>query len=53
MTHEWPCREGLSCKRNQEQKQEQEEHNQNCIDHEVRSHKPMNDDIVWWQIWYE
>jgi hypothetical protein len=35
-----------SCKRNQGHKQKQEEHNQNCIDHEVGSHKPMNDDIV-------
>jgi hypothetical protein len=33
-------------KRNQEHKQEQKERNQNCIDHEVGSHKPMNDDIV-------
>jgi hypothetical protein len=39
------------CKRNQEHKQEQIEHNQNCIDHEVGSHKPMNDDIVRWHIW--
>jgi hypothetical protein len=38
-------------KRNQEHKQEQEERNQNCIDHEVGSHKPMNDDTVRWQIW--
>jgi hypothetical protein len=30
---------------NQEHKQEYEEHNQNCIDHEVGSHKPMNGDI--------
>jgi hypothetical protein len=34
------------CKRNQEHKQEQEERNQNCIDHEVGSHKQMNDDTV-------
>jgi hypothetical protein len=34
------------CKRNQEHKQEQEEHNQNCVDHELGSHKPMNDNIV-------
>jgi hypothetical protein len=33
-------------KRNQEHKQEQEEHNQNCIDYEVGSHKPINDYIV-------
>jgi hypothetical protein len=39
------------CKRNQEHKQEQEEYNQNCIDHDVGSHKPMNDDIVRWHIW--
>jgi hypothetical protein len=39
------------CKRNQEHKQEQEEHNQNCIDHEVGSHKPMNSNTVQWQIW--
>jgi hypothetical protein len=38
-------------KRNQEHKQEQEEHNQNCIDYEVGSHKPINDYIVRWQIW--
>jgi hypothetical protein len=37
------------CKRNQEHKQEQEEHNQNCVDHELGSHKPMNDNIVRWQ----
>jgi hypothetical protein len=29
------------CKRNQEHKQEHEERNENCIDHKVRSHKPM------------
>jgi hypothetical protein len=39
------------CKCNQEHKQEQEERNQNCIDHEVGFHKPMNDDTVRWQIW--
>jgi hypothetical protein len=33
---------------NQEHKQEQEEHNQNCIDHEMGSHKPMNGDTVRW-----
>jgi hypothetical protein len=33
-----------TCKHNQEHKQEHEEHNQNCIDHEVGSHKPMNGD---------
>jgi hypothetical protein len=33
-------------KHNQEYKQEQEERNQNNIDHEVGSHKPMNNDIV-------
>jgi hypothetical protein len=39
------------CKRNQKHKQEQLERNQNCIDHEVGSHKPMNCDTVRWQIW--
>jgi hypothetical protein len=39
------------CKRNQEHKQEQKERNQNCIDYEVGSHKSINDDTVWWQIW--
>jgi hypothetical protein len=39
------------CKRNQEHKQEQKERNQNCNDHEVGFHKPMNDDTVRWQIW--
>jgi hypothetical protein len=39
------------CKLNQEHKQEHEEYNQNCIDHEVGSHKPMNDDTVRWRIW--
>jgi hypothetical protein len=33
-------------KRNQEHKQEQEEHNQNCTDYELGSHKPMNDDTI-------
>jgi hypothetical protein len=33
-------------KHNQEYKQESKEHNQNCIDHEVVSHKPMNGDTV-------
>jgi hypothetical protein len=35
-------------KRNQEHKQELEERNQNYIDHEVGSHKLMNDDTVQW-----
>jgi hypothetical protein len=39
------------CKHNQEHKQEQEKHNENYIDYEVGSHKPMNDDIVRWHIW--
>jgi hypothetical protein len=39
------------CKLNQEHKQKQVEHNQNCVDYELGSHKPMNDDIVWWHIW--
>jgi hypothetical protein len=34
------------CKLNQEHKQEEKEYYQNCIDHEVGSHKPMNDDTV-------
>jgi hypothetical protein len=34
------------CKRNTEHKQEQEEHNQNYVDHEVGLHKPMNDDTI-------
>jgi predicted transcriptional regulator len=29
------------CKHNQEYKQEQEERNQNCVDYEMGSHKPM------------
>ena len=33
------------CKRNQEHKQEHEVRNQNCIDHEVGSHKPMNGEM--------
>jgi hypothetical protein len=32
----------------QEHKHEQE-HNQNCVNYEVGSHKLMNDDIVQWQ----
>jgi hypothetical protein len=36
------------CKCNQEHKQEQEEYNQNCINHEVGSHKPMIDNNVQW-----
>jgi hypothetical protein len=39
------------CKRNHEHKQEQEENNQNYIDHQVGSHKLMNDVTVRWQIW--
>jgi hypothetical protein len=35
---------------NQEHNQEQEERNQNCIDHEVGSHKLMNDNTVQRQI---
>jgi hypothetical protein len=34
------------CKHNQKHKQGQDEHNQNCIDHEVGSHKLMNVDTV-------
>jgi hypothetical protein len=33
------------CKRNQEHKQEQVERNQNCVDYELGSHKPMNDEL--------
>jgi hypothetical protein len=33
------------CKRNQEHKQEQEEHNQNYVDYVLGSHKPMNDKL--------
>jgi hypothetical protein len=33
------------CKRNQEHKQEQVEHNQNYVDYEFGSHKPMNDEL--------
>jgi hypothetical protein len=36
---------------NQEHEHEQIERNQNWIDHEVGSHKPMNNDTVRWQIW--
>jgi hypothetical protein len=39
------------CNRNQEHKKELEEHNQNCVDYEVGSHKPMNNDTISWQIW--
>jgi hypothetical protein len=35
-------------KHNEEHKQEQEEHNENCIDHELESHKPMNGDTIRW-----
>jgi hypothetical protein len=31
---------------NQEHKQVQEECNQNCVDYELGSHKPMNNNIV-------
>jgi hypothetical protein len=41
------------CKHNQEHKQELEVHDQNYIDHEVGSHKPMNGETVRWQIWYK
>jgi hypothetical protein len=34
------------CKRNQEHKQEQKRRNQTSIDHEVGSHKLMNNDTV-------
>jgi hypothetical protein len=35
------------CKRNQEHKQVHVEHNQNIVDYELGSHKPMNDYIVY------
>jgi hypothetical protein len=41
--------ESYPCKHNQEHNQQQEEHNQNCIDHKTGSHKPMNSDTVRWQ----
>jgi hypothetical protein len=41
------------CKLNQEHNWEQDELNQNCVDYEVGSHKPMDDDTVQWQIWYK
>jgi hypothetical protein len=41
------------CKRNQEHKQEQEEHNQNWVDYELGSHKPMKNNTVQWQIWFK
>jgi hypothetical protein len=37
-----------SCKHNQEHKQEQEMQT-NRLDYEMGSHKPMNEDTVWWQ----
>jgi hypothetical protein len=33
------------CKCNQEHKQEQVEHNQNYVDYELGSHKPMNGEL--------
>ena len=39
------------CKHNEEHKQEQEEHNQNYVDHEVGLCKLMNDDTIQRQIW--
>ena len=33
------------CKRNQEHKQERAERNQNCVEHELGSHKLMNDEL--------
>jgi putative ribosome biogenesis GTPase RsgA len=37
------------CKRNQEHKQQQGMQS-NRFDYEMKSHKPMNGDTVWWQI---
>jgi hypothetical protein len=45
------AKKAYPCKRNQEHKQEQEEHNQSCVDYELESHKLMSDDTVRWQIW--
>jgi hypothetical protein len=33
------------CKHNQEHKQEQVERNQSCVDYELGSHKPMNNEL--------
>ena len=33
------------CKRNQEDKQEQVDRNQNCVDHEMEFYKPMNGEL--------
>jgi hypothetical protein len=40
------AKKAYPCKRNQEHKQEQEEHNQSCVDYELESHKLMSDDTV-------
>jgi hypothetical protein len=49
MTQSDLTKKAYPCMCNQKHKQEQEEHNQNCIDYELGSHKPMNGDIVRWQ----
>jgi hypothetical protein len=51
MAHDWPRTKAYLCKRNQENKQEQVEHNQNYVDYELGSNKMMNDDVVRWQKW--
>jgi hypothetical protein len=51
------------CKHNQEHKQEHVEHNQNCVDYELGSHKPMHCELfdgiydlrktqtlMWWRL---
>jgi hypothetical protein len=56
VTHEWPrhlATKAYPCKRNQEHKEERKEHNQNCIDYKLGSHKPMNDiktQTLMWQL---
>jgi hypothetical protein len=46
MTQSGLAKKAYPCMCNKKHKQEQEEHNQNCIDYELGSHKPMNGDIV-------
>ena len=43
------AKKAYPCNRNKKHKQEHEEHNKKCIDYEAGSHKPMNDNTVWWQ----
>ena len=42
------AKKAYPCNRNKKHKQEHEEHNQKCIDYEAGSHKPMNNNTVWW-----